>query len=136
MNAKNQEEAYWAKHERDLENYNLPNPPPQLNQTPPAAPAAPANPVPQNPARAVQRASLQQQNDGGFGDGLDSAGMMRVRPEDLAELLSVSSSGGSNSGGMSQGLGSAGGRAHLEEGSDSSVLIPTKTARSASALPV
>lgn len=138
-NARSQEELYWAKHEQDLENYEPLNLPAQRNQiglppaTTPAPAPAPVNPAPQNPARAVQRANMQQ-NDGGFGDGLDSAGMMRVRPEDLAELLSVSSSGGSSSGNMTAGMGQMKGEGGLQSlqssGGSSSPRIPLQMSAS------
>jgi protein involved in polysaccharide export with SLBB domain len=129
-NGKSQEDLYWAKHERDLENYGAQNLPAQRDQiySPPAP--APTSPAPQSPARTVERTSLPQ-NDGGFGDSLDPGAMMRVRPEELADLLSVSSTGGPTSRSMGQMKGEGGLQQNLQpSGADAFPRLPLQMSAS------
>ncbi|MGH9517618.1 MAG: SLBB domain-containing protein [Terriglobales bacterium] len=96
-----QEDAYWTKHEQDVE-HAVPDQ--QLpNQTPPAAPMAPrSSPSLENSQRRVEMTRLQQNQD--FYDGLgtdpgyvsDSSMMSRISPDQLPGLLNASSTSGLN----------------------------------------
>ncbi len=87
--ARNQEEAYWDKHERDWENYVHPQP---ERPDQPSGPApVPQNPAPQNPARAVERTSLQQNEEPFDSISPDASRMARIRPDELPDLLHVDS---------------------------------------------
>jgi protein involved in polysaccharide export with SLBB domain len=102
---RSQEEIYWDKHERDWENYGVPNSAPQPEQPyQPYQPSTPTprNPAPQDPARSVERASLQQSQEAfdGISMGMDSLGsgtaeMWQIRPDELPDLLNVDSRAGS-----------------------------------------
>ena len=98
---KSQEDAYWEQQDR-VENFGAgaPNsfPLPSAPLGPQTQPQVPSNSV-QNPARTLDRTNYQQQQD--QIDRLASAGtgnsgdMPRINPDDLSQLLSVSSMGGS-----------------------------------------
>ncbi len=106
----NQEDKFWSIHDRDLEMYQ----PIKPEATPkPATP--PADSVPENPARDVQRTSLQDQD---FYDGIDVAGMSRISPDQLSTLLNTSAPGG----GLASLQGGAGARGGLGGFGDSSML--------------
>jgi protein involved in polysaccharide export with SLBB domain len=94
--AKNQEDAFWAKHERALEHY----PESEQNPTQPTSsqPSSnPAQPMPENrlalpdARRQVDRTQLQSPADELY-EGLpgDVLTMPRVRPEELPTLLTAS----------------------------------------------
>ena len=93
---RNQEDAYWDKHESDFQNYAAPVTGPNPGQ--PAAPAVPfalpRDVAPQNPARAVERTSLPQDQDSFDGFGIGAGGLSQIRPEELSQLLKVSATNG------------------------------------------
>jgi protein involved in polysaccharide export with SLBB domain len=94
----NQEDVFWAEHDRLLDSYPaVPNP---ATQTPgpntPAAPQQQAPVLPYNSPRAVERTELDYSSPvmgmGGFGDtagGLDGMYMQRVSPDQLSGALAA-----------------------------------------------
>jgi protein involved in polysaccharide export with SLBB domain len=96
-----QEDAYWTKHEQDIE-HAVPDQ--QLpNQAPPPVPRDPRpTPTLENSQRQVEMTRLQQNQD--FYDGLgtdtgygsDSSIMSRISPDQLPGLLNTSSTSGLN----------------------------------------
>ncbi|MBZ5706792.1 MAG: SLBB domain-containing protein [Acidobacteriia bacterium] len=82
----NQEDSYWSQHDHELE-----RPPSYNDQQPPTQETAPGN----DSRRQVKRADVQMPAGDyldGINDGFPSAktGMSRVRPDELPELLSAS----------------------------------------------
>ncbi len=89
----NQEQAYWATHNNAVGGY-FPSAPNSSapNQTSPATPNAPPKAAPSNPARQLDRASLNQsfEDQDGFAMG-DTSTMPRVRPDQMGALLNTNS---------------------------------------------
>ncbi|HEY7616347.1 MAG TPA: SLBB domain-containing protein, partial [Terriglobales bacterium] len=90
----NQEQAYWSKHEDDLQRYV-----PRTSPSPPAAPSI--QPAPASPAsdETQMRRSLQANSIPDYGNFPnmmpgDAMGMPRVTPDQLPSLLSTSASTG------------------------------------------
>jgi len=107
---RNQEDAYWDKHENDFQNYAAPAT--GTNSIQPATPnvpfAFPRDVGPQNPARAIERTSLPQDQDSFDGFGGGASGLSQIRPEELSQLLKVSATtGGGGGGDQLSGLGQA-----------------------------
>ena len=102
---RSQEDTYWDKHENDFQNYAAPVTGPNPSQ--PAAPtvpfAFPRDVAPQNPARALERTSLPQDQDSFDGFGIGASGLSQIRPEELSQLLKVSATSGA--GDQLSGLG-------------------------------
>lgn len=92
---RNQEDAYWDKHENDFQNYATPVPSPSPSQTaPPNVPFTIPQSAPENPARILQQTSLPQDQDSFDGFGIGASGLSQIRPEELSQLLKVSSTNG------------------------------------------
>jgi protein involved in polysaccharide export with SLBB domain len=93
--ARNQEDAFWSKHQRTLEHYPEPEPYPAETAGPTPS-YNPAKPEPENqpsrdPRRQLDRAQLQSPTEELY-EGLpgDVLAMPRVRPEELPSLLTAS----------------------------------------------
>ncbi len=101
--ASNQEDAFWQRYD-ELQNYPAARPYPAPVQPPiQQLPMPPVQtPEPQNPARAVQRTSSQPQQDDLGGLNLASQNMTPISPDQLSQLLAVSSSGSALPGGMGE----------------------------------
>jgi len=119
---KSQEQGYWSRHDRDLQNSS---PPPST--APALAPATPQQPAPQLPndyRRELQRAQAQALT-GDYYTGFppDVMGMQRVSPEQLSTLLSARTGDRSP---MSPGtsLGMSTGISSYEAVSSGSVIAP------------
>jgi len=103
--AANQEDAYWEKHDGNIEPYSVPSAPAQEAQPNRNLPA-PVNPQMQpteNPARQLEMTSLAPTQDVYDGMGVDysesaiNAGTMsRITPDQLPGLLNASASSSSN----------------------------------------
>jgi protein involved in polysaccharide export with SLBB domain len=104
-NAKNDEDSYWLRHERDLDRTLLPG----AGQNGAGAASSPAQQLPQLPQmpsiedqrRALLQAQTQEDYDDGFGGG--GMSMPRISPDQMPSLLATQMSGG---GGLSSGLSS------------------------------
>ena len=104
-----QEDAFWQRYEQ-MQNYDASRSmqgmqpstlPPGQNLPSPPIQAPPAS---ENPARAVQRTSAQQpENDNT--DLAAAAGMQRISPDQLSQLLAVNSPAGTLTGGPSSAPG-------------------------------
>src|SRR2546426_801921 len=98
-----QEDAYWQKHDGDIEPHAIPEQGERTNQTVPSTPSAP-RPIPpaDNPVRQLDMASLPQNQDVydgmGFDPGaaMDSSLMTRITPDQLPGFLNASSSSASD----------------------------------------
>jgi len=98
-----QEDAYWQKHDGDIEPHAIPEQGERTNQTVPSTPSAP-RPIPpaDNPVRQLDMASLPQNQDVydgmGFDSGaaMDSSLMTRITPDQLPGFLNASSSSASD----------------------------------------
>ena len=85
-----QEDRYSEQHESSRKNYQPQDLRDQLQESYPSTPNPPENSVPQNPAREVQRASLQQEDDATGNLGQDQPytanGRGTMRPQMQAPL--------------------------------------------------
>jgi polysaccharide export outer membrane protein len=100
--AANQEDAYWEKHEPDVEPYSLPRRDLQPNPNSPM-PANPQLQPAENPSRQLEMTSLAPTQDVYDGMGVDYGentsnlgAMTRVTPEQLPGILNTSASTSSN----------------------------------------
>jgi len=85
--ANGREDAYWSEQQRNTENDRRPRP----GAESPPPDRDPEVSVPRNPARAVDRAELEQNPNIFENIGSDASRMARIHPEELAGLLSVTS---------------------------------------------